>query len=145
MRWRLIAPRDGEPQGLPINIRLHRKDGPGLIELARQMLAEVKDWFPERQSIMSADGFYATLAGCSTAYTHLISRVQLQRRLNSSRQRYKVFYERRTSMVAGSSRRNSESTTSRRSGSSIPPDIAVGKFDLDPIFQSFSIFVSLTA
>ncbi len=65
MRWRLIAPRDGEPQGLSINIRLHRKDGPGLMELARQMLAEVKDWFPERQSIMGADGFYARLASYS--------------------------------------------------------------------------------
>ncbi len=83
MRWRLIAPWGSLPLGFPINIRLHRKDGPGLIELARQMLVEVKDWFPERQSIMGADGFYATLAGYSTAYTHLISRVQFQRRLPS--------------------------------------------------------------
>jgi len=123
MRWRLIAPWGGQPLGLPINIRLHRKNGPGLIELARQKLAEVKDWFPERQSIMGADGFYATLAGCSEACTHLISRVQLQRRPNSSRQRYKVFSEntyRWASTVAGSSRLNSESITSQRSGTLNP-------------------------
>jgi len=73
---RVIPPWGGEPLGLPINMRLHRKNGPGLIELARQMLAEVKDWFPERQFIMGADGFYATLAGCGAAYTHIISRMR---------------------------------------------------------------------
>ena len=133
MRWRLIAPWGSLPLGFPINIRLHRKDGPGLIELARQMLVEVKDWFPERQSIMGADGFYATLAGVVWHISTLSAEY-------SSKGGY-----RRASTVAGSSRRNSESTTSRHSGSSIPPDIAAGKFDLDPIFQSLLIFVSLTA
>jgi hypothetical protein len=66
----------GEPLGLPINMRLHRKNGPGLIELAQQMLAEVKGWFPQRQFMMGADGFYATLAGCGAAYSHLISRMR---------------------------------------------------------------------
>ena len=73
---RVIPPWGGEPLGLPINMRLHRKNGPGLIELAQQMLGEVKDWFPERQFIMGADGFYATLAGCGAAYTHIISRMR---------------------------------------------------------------------
>ena len=73
---RVIPPWGGEPLGLPINMRLHRKSGPGLIELAQQMLAEVKSWFPERQFIMGADGFYATLAGCGMTYTHLISRMR---------------------------------------------------------------------
>jgi hypothetical protein len=73
---RVIPPWGGEPLGLPINMRLHRKDGPGLIELATQMLQEVKSWFPERQFIMGADGFYATLAGCGMTYTHLISRMR---------------------------------------------------------------------
>ena len=73
---RVIPPWGGEPLGLPINMRLHRKNGPGLIELARQMLAEVKGWFPERQFMMGADGFYATLAGCGAAYTHIISRMR---------------------------------------------------------------------
>jgi len=73
---RVIPPWGGEPLGLPINMRLHRKNGPGLIELALQMLAEVKGWFPERQFMMGADGFYATLAGCGAAYTHIISRMR---------------------------------------------------------------------
>jgi hypothetical protein len=73
---RVIPRWGGEPLGLPINMRLHRKNGPGLIELATQMLAEVKGWFPERQFMTSADGFYASLAGCGLLYTHLISRMR---------------------------------------------------------------------
>jgi len=72
----LSSPVSKIPLGLPINMRLHRKNGPGLIELAQQMLGEVKGWFPERQFIMGADGFYATLAGCGAAYTHIISRMR---------------------------------------------------------------------
>src|SRR4030043_1794082 len=41
---RVIPPWGGEPLGLPINMRLHRKDGPGLIELATPMLQGVKGW-----------------------------------------------------------------------------------------------------
>ena len=73
---RVIPPWGGEPLGLPINMRLHRKNGLGLIELAQQMLGEVKGWFPERQFMMGADGFYATLAGCGAAHTHIISRMR---------------------------------------------------------------------
>ena len=73
---RVRPPWGGEPLGLPINMRLHRKNGPGLIELAKQMLQEVKGWFPERQFMMGADGFYATLAGCGASYTELISRMR---------------------------------------------------------------------
>jgi hypothetical protein len=57
-------------------MRLHRKNGPGLIEMAQQMLAEVKSWFPQRQFMTSADGFYATVAGCSLLHTHIISRMR---------------------------------------------------------------------
>jgi hypothetical protein len=73
---RVIPPWGGEPLGLPINMRLHRKNGPGLIELAQQMVGQVKGWFPERQFVVCADGFYATMAGCCAAYTHLISRIR---------------------------------------------------------------------
>ena len=73
---RVIPPWGSEPLGLPINMRLHRKNGPGLVELAEQMLQEVKDWFPQRQFMTSADGFYATLAGRGATYTHLISRMR---------------------------------------------------------------------
>ena len=73
---RVIAPWGGEPLGLPINMRLHRKNGPGLIEMAQQMLAEIKSWFPQRQFMTSADGFYATVAGRSLLHTHVISRMR---------------------------------------------------------------------
>jgi len=73
---RVIPPWGGEPLGLPVNMRLHRKNSPGLVKLAEQMLAEVKGWFPQRQFMTSADGFYATLAGRGAAYTHLISRMR---------------------------------------------------------------------
>lgn len=73
---RVIPPWGGEPLGLPINMRLHRKNGTGLIEQAQQMLTEVKGWFPERQFMMGADGFYATLAGSAATNTHLISRMR---------------------------------------------------------------------
>jgi len=53
----------GEPLGLPINMRLHQKDADNLIDLAQQMLLEVTSWFPQRQFLACADGFYASLAG----------------------------------------------------------------------------------
>ena len=73
---RVIPPWGGEPLGLPINMRLHRKNGTGLIELAKQMLQEIECWFPERQFMLGSDGFYATLAGCATTTMHLISRMR---------------------------------------------------------------------
>jgi len=60
---RTNPPWGGEPLGLPINMRLHRKNGPTLIELAGQMLTEVALWLPQRRFLCSADGFYASLAG----------------------------------------------------------------------------------
>jgi len=69
-------PSDGEPLGLPINMRLHRKNGPTLIELAEQMIKEVCQWLPERLFRVVADGFYATLAGKQMPETKLVSRIQ---------------------------------------------------------------------
>jgi len=69
-------PWAGEPLGLPINMRLHRKNGATLIELAQQMINDVKQWFPERRFKVVADGFYATLAGKQLAQTTIISRIQ---------------------------------------------------------------------
>jgi integrase len=65
----------GEPLGLPINMRLHRKNGPTLIELAAQMIDEVRQWLPERMFRVVADGFYATLAGKAMGVT-IISRIK---------------------------------------------------------------------
>lgn len=69
-------PWGGEPLGLPINMRLHRKNGDTLIELAMQMINQLHQWLPERQFRLVADGFYATLAGKQMPQTHLVLRIQ---------------------------------------------------------------------
>jgi len=68
-------PWGGEPLGLPINMRLHRKKEASLIELSEQMINEVIQWFPERLFRVVGDGFYATLAGKELVAT-IISRIQ---------------------------------------------------------------------
>jgi len=69
-------PWGGEPLGLPINMRLHRKNGPTLIELATQMIDEVCQWFPQRPFRVVADGFYATLAGKPLGAVTIVSRIK---------------------------------------------------------------------
>ena len=69
-------PWGGEPLGLPINMRLHRKKQASLIELAEQMINEVIQWFPKRRFRVVGDGFYASLAGKELADTTIISRIQ---------------------------------------------------------------------
>jgi len=69
-------PWGGEPLGLPINMRLHRKNGPTLIELAAQMINQVRQWFPERPFRVVADGFYSTLAGKEMGAVTIISRIK---------------------------------------------------------------------
>jgi len=69
-------PWGGEPLGLPINMRLHRKNGPTLIELAMEMINEVKQWLPERSFRVVGDGFYATLAGKALDGVAIISRIK---------------------------------------------------------------------
>ena len=69
-------PWGGEPLGLPINMRLHQKNGDTLIELAMQMINQVHQWLPERWFRLVADGFYATLAGKQMVQTNLVSRIQ---------------------------------------------------------------------
>jgi len=73
---RIYPPWGGEPLGLPINMRLHRKSGPTLIDLAEQMLQEIAEWLPERRFINHCDGFYASLAGRVIPRTHIISRMR---------------------------------------------------------------------
>jgi hypothetical protein len=69
-------PWGGEPLGLPVNMRLHRKNGPSLTELAVEMINEVKQWLPERQFRVVGDGFYATLAGKALDEITIISRIK---------------------------------------------------------------------
>jgi hypothetical protein len=57
-------------------MRLHRKKGDTLIQLAQQMINEIAEWFPERRFRVVGDGFHATLAGKSLTETTLISRMR---------------------------------------------------------------------
>ena len=70
------APWGGEPLGLPINMRLFRKNQSNLIDLAEEMLQEVMHWLPQRQFIACGDGFYATLVGRTTQQMEIISRIR---------------------------------------------------------------------
>jgi len=69
-------PWGGMPLGLPIRMKVHRKDGDSLPDLAVQMLQELSDMFPERAFRVHADGFYASLAGRLPPRVHLISRIR---------------------------------------------------------------------
>ena len=69
-------PWGGEPLGLPINMRLHRKKQKTLIELAEEMMKDVRTWLPERKIRVVGDGFYATLAGKALPEAALISRLR---------------------------------------------------------------------
>ena len=69
-------PWGGEPLGLPINMRLHRKNQASLIELAVQMINEVRQWLPEKLFRVVGDGFYATLAGKALNAVTIISRIR---------------------------------------------------------------------
>jgi len=69
-------PWGGEPLGLPINMRLHRKKQETLIELAAEMIQQVCEWLPERAIRVVGDGFYATLAGQPPANVAIISRIR---------------------------------------------------------------------
>jgi len=66
----------GEPLGLPINMRLHRKQEKTLIQLAEEMIEEITLWFPSREFRIVADGFYASLAGTDLLHTTIISRMR---------------------------------------------------------------------
>jgi hypothetical protein len=73
---RVYPPWGGEPLGLPILMRLHRKGGDSLIDLAQAMLGQLAEWLPDRAFRLHADGFYATLAGRGLVHIHLISRMR---------------------------------------------------------------------
>jgi hypothetical protein len=73
---RVQAPWGGEPLGIPVNLRLHRKGGANLLELAEEMVLELACWLPEREFSLCADGFYASLAGRKLPRCTLTSRMR---------------------------------------------------------------------
>jgi hypothetical protein len=73
---RVNPPWGGEPLALPIAFRVYRKDGPTLLDLVAEMMVELTAQFPDRSFVLTADGFYAPLAGRRPERTHLISRLR---------------------------------------------------------------------
>jgi len=73
---RVDPPWTGEPLALPVGMRLHRKGGASLLELARELLAEISSWFPNREFDLCADGFFAPLAGSLPPRFSLTSRIR---------------------------------------------------------------------
>jgi len=73
---RVNPPWGGEPLGLPINVRLHRKHGPTTLDLAEEMIRELAGWFPDRCWRLTADGAYASLAKRGLPHCELTSRMR---------------------------------------------------------------------
>jgi len=59
---RLTPPWGGMPLGLPVRVRIHRKDGPTYFALALEMVRSVATAVPGCHLSLCADGFYAPLA-----------------------------------------------------------------------------------
>lgn len=73
---RISPPWGGEPLGLPVNVRLYRKDGPSHLELGATMLRELATWLPDRTFALTCDGAYAALAGVDLPRTQVTSRMR---------------------------------------------------------------------
>lgn len=82
---RITPPWGGEPLGLPIGMRLHRKNGPSLHALAEALCVQVGEWLPDRTFRLHADGFYAPVAGPLGRHHpvrfHLVSRMRRDAKL----------------------------------------------------------------
>ena len=73
----LHAPWGGEPLGLPVNLRLYRKNsGKTHLDLVAEMVRELAEWFPDREFHLTGDGAYAPLAGRNLSRTHVTSRLR---------------------------------------------------------------------
>jgi hypothetical protein len=73
---RVEPPWGGMPIGVPVGVRLHRKDGPKTTELAEQVVRELAGWLPGRSFLLCADGAYACLAGRHLPRTTVVSRMR---------------------------------------------------------------------
>ena len=64
------------PIAIPVNVRLHRKQGPTMPVLAAEMMAELATWLPEASFVLCGDCAYATLAGDHLSRTVVVSRMR---------------------------------------------------------------------
>ncbi|MHB1510946.1 MAG: IS701 family transposase [Acidimicrobiales bacterium] len=72
---RVRPPWGGQPVGVPVGVRLHRKGGPTTLALATEIVTELSVWLPERAFLCCADGAYASLAGRGLPRTVFTSRM----------------------------------------------------------------------
>ena len=73
---RVKPPWGGEPLALPLAVRLHRKGGPTLLDLAAEAIRRLAERFPDRHFHLIADGAYAPLAGWGLPRTAVTSRIR---------------------------------------------------------------------
>jgi hypothetical protein len=73
---RVRPPWDGQPIGVPVGVRLHRKGGPTTLDLAEEIVTELASWLPERSLSLCADGAYASLARRGLPRSTLTSRMR---------------------------------------------------------------------
>lgn len=73
---RVRPPWGGQPVGVPVGVRLHRKGGATTLELATEIVTELSCWLPDRSFSLCADGAYASLAGRGLPRTVLTSRMR---------------------------------------------------------------------
>lgn len=74
---RVPPPWGGCPIGVPINVRLHRKNDPTTtIAHAAEMIRELTQWLPERSFHLCCDGAYACLAGAGLPRCQVTSRIR---------------------------------------------------------------------
>ncbi|MGH9108085.1 MAG: IS701 family transposase [Acidimicrobiales bacterium] len=73
---RVRPPWGGQPIGVPVGVRLHRKGGPTTLDLAQEIVTEIASWLPQRTFSLCADGAYAALARRGLPRTTLTSRMR---------------------------------------------------------------------
>ena len=73
---RIQPPWGGEPLGLPVGVRLHRKKSFTTLELAEQLIRQIAEWLPNRSFALCCDGAYATLVGFELPRTAVTSRIR---------------------------------------------------------------------
>jgi hypothetical protein len=73
---RIEPPWGGMPVGIPVGVRLHRKDGPKTTELGEAIVRELASWLPDRSFLLCCDGAYACLAGRYLPRTTIVSRMR---------------------------------------------------------------------
>ena len=73
---RVRPPWGGQPVGIPLGVRLHRKGGATTLDLAEEIVTELSSWLPERSFSLCADGAYASLARRGLPRSVLTSRMR---------------------------------------------------------------------